>query len=945
MYSESVAPPGDERTTSDLPADSFDEVLRRVVATPAAMHLEPGTVLDERFRIERLVGVGGMGAVYLAHDQTLVRDVAIKIHHVAAGSARLRREAVAMARLAHPNVVTVYEVGELDGHPFVAMEYVTGATLRAWLAERPRSVPEKLALLRAAGQGLAAAHDAGLVHRDFKPENVLVGSDGRARVGDFGLARDVDAETETSEGGSDLANASLTQTGAVIGTPAYMAPEQLAGVATVDARADQFAFCITAWEALWSERPFAGGSAKELASAMERGERRAPPPQPAVPAEVRAALERGLAVAASERFPSMHELLAALSPAVRVRRRVVLTAAALVLAGGAGAWFASRRSEPVVSCDDAGAQAIALVPRDLPKKLRAVGATSAAELVERAVTELVANLASGARTACEAGRQRREWSPEVLAKSDACFEVAARSARYLLDVATVSPTNRDELVGRATSLLPDPSGCTSPTFLSASPPLPADLGRLEATIEALVDRDTAYGEIVDGRTERARPHVEKLARSPVRDDPRIAMGRALLDGVLASVRGQDAVAEKKLSDTYYAARAIDDDQALVWSLLPLLKLAIEKPITDPFVAMWLRAAGADAERLAHRAPWLSARLYLAMAHVADANGDAEAALRDVARVRDLAPARSSLVDAAAAVEGAVLIWSGRVDEGSAIYERAVARESERIGAQHPRVGTLLSDYAVLLLGATRPERALEVAKQALAIVEVAADPDDRLLDNVRVNLAAVLADDGTHDDRVQARALLEVARAHYVAEGGEQSSWVANIDMNIASSYLAEEDPVPAIPRLESALATTEQRLGRERIEVAEVLFNLAAAQRMAKRLPEALASAKRSAAIYTQRAGTDRHRMALGMVGALENQLGDPAAALATVESALAFTTPAESAQTPALLQLERGRALVALGRMREARTALEASRASYAAVNMTKRIHEVDALLARTR
>src|SRR4051812_38454199 len=143
-----------------------------------------------------------MGTVYVARDATLGREVAIKVHHHAGGAERLRREAVAMARLAHPNVVTVFEVGQLDRRPFVVMEYIAGTTLRAWLAAAPRSVREILAMVIAAGEGLAAAHAAGLIHRDFKPENVMIGSDGRARVGDFGLARELDSRDESSPGTS-----------------------------------------------------------------------------------------------------------------------------------------------------------------------------------------------------------------------------------------------------------------------------------------------------------------------------------------------------------------------------------------------------------------------------------------------------------------------------------------------------------------------------------------------------------------------------------------------------------------------------------------------------------------------------------------------------------------------------------------------------------------------
>ncbi|MBA3398134.1 MAG: serine/threonine protein kinase, partial [Deltaproteobacteria bacterium] len=316
--------------------DSFDEVLKRVVAAPRGTtryEIAPGTVISNRFRIDRVLGAGGMGTVYVATDQTLGREVAIKLHHAAGGAIRLRREAVAMARLAHPNVVTVFEVGELERHPYVVMEYVTGTTLRAWLAAAPRAVPEILAMMIAAGEGLAAAHEAGLIHRDVKPENVLIGSDGRARVGDFGLARDLDSKDDPVPATADWLLSPMTQTGSVLGTPAYMAPEQLAG-AEIDARADQFAFCITVWEALWGERPFASTTFEELSRALESGQLRAPPALPRVPLRVRAALERGLSPDPAARFPTMHALLGALREPTRKRRRLLavgLAAAAMTI--------------------------------------------------------------------------------------------------------------------------------------------------------------------------------------------------------------------------------------------------------------------------------------------------------------------------------------------------------------------------------------------------------------------------------------------------------------------------------------------------------------------------------------------------------------------------------------------------------------------------------------
>ena len=171
--------PGDRTTLG-----SRDDSLRRLLnmgGRRAPLALVEGQIIDDAFRIERRLGAGGMGVVYLARDLRLKRDVAIKFHAsvIAEGGELLLREAAALARLVHVNVVTVHEVGTWNAHPYVVMEYVPGGTARTWLAVEPRTARAILAIYVDAGRGLAAAHAAGLVHRDFKPDNVLVGDDGR----------------------------------------------------------------------------------------------------------------------------------------------------------------------------------------------------------------------------------------------------------------------------------------------------------------------------------------------------------------------------------------------------------------------------------------------------------------------------------------------------------------------------------------------------------------------------------------------------------------------------------------------------------------------------------------------------------------------------------------------------------------------------------------------
>jgi serine/threonine protein kinase len=284
---------------------------------PHAEDLEARSI--GRFAVLRKVGEGGMGAVYAAFDERLARRVAIKLLH-ATDHGRLLREAQALARLSHPNVVQVYEIGEAHGHVFVAMEYVEGPTLAAWRAAAPRDAAAILSVFLQAGEGLHAAHLSGLVHRDFKPGNVIVGDDGRARVLDFGLARAGDSMTDGAVPSLadrvDSLGDPLTRTGAVLGTPAYMSPEQHAAL-PVDARSDQFGFCAALFEALYGERPFPGDTLPELTRHLFAGDLRVVRPRHDVPDAVHAAIVRGLAADPAARWPSMQELLQVLAQGQR----------------------------------------------------------------------------------------------------------------------------------------------------------------------------------------------------------------------------------------------------------------------------------------------------------------------------------------------------------------------------------------------------------------------------------------------------------------------------------------------------------------------------------------------------------------------------------------------------------------------------------------------------
>ena len=339
----------------------------RAVLAQAARGLEEGDAgtsggadrsrLIGRYQLTALLGAGAAGIVYRAFDPELERVVALKILvNTAEGAApeprdRILREARAMAQLSHPNVVTVFDVGLADQAVFIVMEYAPGTTLERWLGASRRSRTEIVRAFIAAGKGLAAAHAKRLVHRDFKPENVLVSSDGQVKVSDFGLARSLgSAEPGVLTGlrGSDV----TTRTRGVFGTPAYMAPELFNGAAA-NAASDQFAFCVALLGALIGRHPFGADDGLRVSELILRmqgaqidfsGARLAP--------GLKSALERGVHAEPAGRFPDMPALLAALEREITRARRprrttIWIAACALALALGAAAFLRNEGSTGV----------------------------------------------------------------------------------------------------------------------------------------------------------------------------------------------------------------------------------------------------------------------------------------------------------------------------------------------------------------------------------------------------------------------------------------------------------------------------------------------------------------------------------------------------------------------------------------------------------------------
>jgi hypothetical protein len=413
-----------------------------------------------RYQLLEVIGAGGMGVVYTAHDPQLNRKVALKLvrassakAEIAAKSrARLLREAQAMAQLAHPNVVAVYDAGTHEGQVFVAMELVEGDNLKLYLKQHRPDWRGAVELFVAAGDGLAAAHARGLVHRDFKPDNVLVGSDGRVRVTDFGLAR-LELEPEDTPSAEERRAArplSMTETGMLLGTPAYMAPEQLKGL-SVDGRSDQFSFCVALFEALCGRRPYQLTSVDSSPTAFPKDVR--------VPAAIVALLDRGLNTAPEQRFGSMAELLAGLKAALHEPKKsrapwaaVIAATVAAIAAGGAALAFATRAPASAPAPAPASDPVAATAPAPVPAPVAATSAPAVAPEPE-AVVLTPTPAAPEAAHKNPARRPLKGSRPVAAARANRLSEDDKPAAR---------PVEEAKPAAKASKAAPKPSGDDAP---------------------------------------------------------------------------------------------------------------------------------------------------------------------------------------------------------------------------------------------------------------------------------------------------------------------------------------------------------------------------------------------------------------------------------------------------------------------------------------------------
>ena len=513
-----------------------------------------------RYRVLECIGFGGMGVVYSAYDPQLDRRVALKVLRGGPGAeetrrnGRLLREAKVMAKLSHPNVIVVHDVGSFDGRVFLAMEFVEGTTLSRWMRGAERNWRELRDTFVAAGRGLAAAHAAGLVHRDFKPDNVLIGDDGRVRVTDFGLARNRDESIEQSLQESlipkppELAArvtgtfATLTKTGVLVGTPAYMAPEQYSGRGVTGAT-DQFAFCVAFYEALYGERPFPGRTLAELATNVCLGKRR-PLGDARVPSRVRDAILRGLSVDPEERFGSMEELLAVINrrPTRTLRRWAMVGVPSVVAA--VSLWWDARPAEagPTLCRKDGSIDTV--WNKAARGRLEGALVDGGSGRVEEALDLYAARWSEARERVCDAV----DGDTLDVAQGH-CLASARSRLDALLGVITRGETRKADAALRAVSALPDPEPCTSDTLVAANlVPLPAL--HLEAKVtEARAELDRIRALSHAGTVSEASDAVDEAAKtySDLDDGPFQAELR-YLQGYVWFSAGKYKAAKEALED-------------------------------------------------------------------------------------------------------------------------------------------------------------------------------------------------------------------------------------------------------------------------------------------------------------------------------------------------------------------------------------------------------------
>jgi serine/threonine protein kinase/tetratricopeptide (TPR) repeat protein len=846
------------------------------VPTPEA--LPRGTSVGRYLVVERL-GAGGMGEVYAAFDPQLNRKVAIKLllpggEGLERSEARLRlmREAQAMARMAsHPNVLPVYDIGEHGDQVFIALELVEGWTLRRWLKEKPRTWREVVEVLTLAGRGLAAAHAVGLVHRDFKPDNVLVGRDGRVLVFDFGLACDQGTSNPQAPAPVDLAEllraetgprdsrsisglrtrepleTPVTRAGLIMGTPGYMAPEQYSQDAAVTAQADQFSFCATLYYALYGEHAFEGTGAGALARATLEGRVRPPPQGSGVPGWLRRVVLKGLHRDPRERYPSMEALLEALQddPRTRLRREVFIGVAAAfllaVVAGAVGQWH-QRQS----LCQDFASKLEgvwdATRQRAVEKAFLATGQPYAAATwagVKGALDAYASGWVEQQHGACVATRLSGQASEELLTARTACLERRRAELKALTEVLTEADATVVEGAVEAVRGLSELGPCAEVEPMTAHPGLaPRRAARVEGLRDALARARALRisGQYPAGLSVAA----PVVAEARTLGSPHL-LAEALLELGQQQAGSNNPEAEHTLKEAVWRADEVRLDEVRTEALVALTQLVAHDVARVRDGHDWFDQARALLVRT-RREGRVLAELESAHGLVYAAQGDvtaAEASQRNALTVLEQVSSAESPEKAVVLRRlGNALSAQGRYEEALAVYQRAYTDFRKAMGDEHPRVGGTLVNLGTTLSALGRHAEALEPLRQGVAIVARTLPARHPFRAQALTALGDALWRDG---ETKQALEVLRRAMETAEQARGPEHPDVAQPCTTLGLVLLDTGRPTEALESFARALRIREHALGARHPELAAPLTGQGQALLRMERPAEALAPLERA--------------------------------------------------------------------------------------------------------
>ncbi|WP_394825520.1 tetratricopeptide repeat protein [Pendulispora albinea] len=791
-----------------------------------------------RYVILDWLGEGGMGVVYAAHDPELDRTIALKflrpglLDTRSAGGERLLGEARAMAKVAHPNVVNVFDAGVHGERIFVVMERVDGSTLREWLAAAPRAPRDVLHMFVEAGRGVAAAHAAGLVHRDFKPDNVLVGADGRVRVTDFGLALARAANVERL-GPTDDARGP--------GTPAYMAPEH-GDPDRIDARTDQFSFCVALYEALHGAPPFPRKAAPEKYA-------RTPDPPRGVPRRVARAIVRGLRANKEERHPSMTALLDELAPP-RWPLRVVLALGILVLAIAGGASFAMHRlaARPAV-CPSAEPKLAGVW--DGPSRERvhkaflATGQPYAEDTwkkTERILDTYVSRWTAMNVEACEATQIRAEQSPQLMDLRIDCLAGELREMKALISVYADADAKTLQESVKSARALRSVDACSDVRSLVtklAPPSDPAQRARIDEVLERV-------GQAAALESAAKYVRAAEVAQAAATDAATLGYPPALAEALrrranIAWRRGDDAAAVLDLFSTIEAAEMGRDDLLKARALTTLVYVLGDR-----------QQRYADAERIAQ----------LARGAIERSGGHGELEAR--------------LLEGLAAIHQG----QGRYDEARKLGVEALALWEKANGPDDLEVAISLNNLSLALRRLGDLSGTLAKREQALGILQRVLGRGHPTTATIQGNVAVALTDMHRLDT---AWAMAEESRDLLAQTLGPDHVQVAYIEDTLAAIRLEQDRCAEALPHAQRATDIIERTRGPKSPTLAEVLNTVGRIERCLGRVERAIELHRRALSIW-EPASTESGGYATTLHAMGEDWLAAkrPSSALAPLERAL---------------------------------------------------------------